>query len=220
MSVDDENIIDELLRKYTKTAVSIYAKNIADGLKEKLDTVSESIVRDSERILLATLTRRIVQILFQHIREIIDDVLVERIAVIEDQIRRLIRQELERVKTYAHPRQPVESRETLGPSATELEKLKKQIIDLSSQLRMCKMNLAKASERLGKFFNLILRFEPRFHALPIIEQSGEIDIDELARILRMRKQDLLKFLRITTEAGITYIRGNKVSLVVPIFKSL
>jgi len=212
---DDESTIDEILNKYTKTALSIYAKNIAEGLKDRLGIFPESLVRESEKILLSTLTRRLIQVILQYMRENIDKILEDKIDVIEDQLRRIVRQELEHVKLTAIRK--AESKPVV--ESTDIEKLKKKIIDISSQLRLCKMSLAKTSERLGKFFNLMLRFEPRFHALPIIEQAGEIEIDELARILRMKRDDLVRFLKITTEAGITYIRGNKVRLVTPIFKS-
>lgn len=218
MRLDEEEIIGDLMKNYGSAIINLYAKSIAEGLKSRLDTVSESIVRDSERILLNTLTRRLIQILYQHVLRNIEDVLKEKFNLIETQIKRIVKQEISRIKplqkeiTYKQKQEEV-------TQIRNLEELQQKIISLSSQLRACEMDLAKASEKLGRFFNLILKFEPRFHALPIIEQSGEIDIDELARILRIRKQELLDFLKITTSAGITIIRGNKVSLVTPIFRS-
>ncbi len=216
--MDDDEIISELMRNYDSSIVNLYAKSIAEGVKAKLNTISESIVRDSERILLNTLTRRLIQVLYQYIIDNIEEILKEKFDLIENQLRRIVKQELAKVKS--HPKEPVIRETKPKEIATgEVEELQQKVISLSSQLRACQMDLAKTSEKLGRFFNLILRFEPRFHALPIIEQSGEIDIDELARILRTRKQELLEFLRITTNAGITIIRGNKVSLVTPIFRS-
>ena len=65
----------------------------------------------------------------------------------------------------------------------------------------------------------MIRFEPRLQALPVIEQMGEVEIDNLARVLSISKSYLLEFLTVTSNAGITQLRGNKVKLVRPIFKS-
>jgi len=218
VKLDEEKIISNLIKNYDSAIINLYAKSIAEGLKSKLDTISESIVRDSERILLNTLTRRLIQILYQYVIENIEEVLRDKFDLIETQLKRIVKQEISKIKPF-HKEVTYEQKQREIAQTGDLEELRQKIISLSSQLRACKMDLAKASEKLGRFFNLILRFEPRFHALPIIEQSGEIDIDELARILRTRRQELLEFLRITTNAGITIIRGNKVSLVTPIFRS-
>lgn len=216
--MDDEKIIENLIRNYDNAIVSLYAKSIAEGLKTKLDKISESIVRDSERILLNTLTRRIIQVMYQYMIDNIEEILRDKFNLIENQLRRIVKQEISKTRPYQRE-EPFEQIQKEAVPSKNIDELRQKIISLSSQLRACKMDLAKTSEKLGRFFNLMLKFEPRFHALPIIEQSGEIDIDELARILRTRKQEILEFLRITTNAGITIIRGNKVSLVTPIFRS-
>ncbi len=218
LELNEDEVIKDIIKNYDNAIISLYAKSIAEGLKSKLDSVSESIVRDSERILLNTLTRRLIQILYQHVIENIEEILRNKFDLIETQIRRIVKQEITKLKPLYRETTYEQKKKEIAPTGN-LEDLKQKIVSLSSQLRACKMDLARASEKLGRFFNLILRFEPRFHALPIIEQSGEIDIDELARILRTRKRELLEFLRITTDAGITIIRGNKVSLVTPIFRS-
>ena len=214
----DESLIKEILQRHIDTAVDVFVQNIVDGIRDELSRERERILRESEKLLMETLLRRIFQAVIQYLRDIIDKVLRERLDMIQDYIASILRREISSMQ-YALKPSIREERILPREEEKEVEQLKRKVLELSNKLRLCQMNLANVSDRLGKFFNLMLRFEPKFHALPIIEQAGEIDIDELARILRTKKSELLEFLRITSEVGITYIHENKVRLTVPIFKS-
>ena len=205
--LDEEDITKRLLDVSTR----IYSKVIVDGIRDELIKREQEIVSGLERWLVSTLTRRVVHSILTNLEEIVRDAVNKQTKVIEDKLTEIIRAEIKKAVTqtaksermYMPQSQPISRAKV--PESAEIERLRKRISDLN--------------DRLGKFFNLMIRFEPRLQALPIIEQMGEVEIDNLARVLSISKSYLLEFLTVTSNAGITQLRGNKVKLVRPIFKS-
>ncbi|MHA1590608.1 MAG: hypothetical protein ACTSVA_08455 [Candidatus Njordarchaeales archaeon] len=210
MASDEEELLETLLSKHLETALQIYARQIAEDVRSELLAKENVLLRNIDAALITMLSRKLLYAMINSIKEAIENSLRRRIHVIESKLREIIRDELRKM-----------ARESITKSAIARQRtpsLKKEEEELLKELRECRVKLSNLSDRLGKFFNLVIKFEPRFHALPLIEQAGEMDIDELARMLRMPRDKILEFLKITSAAGITYMKGNKVFLVTPIFK--
>ncbi|MHA1615837.1 MAG: hypothetical protein ACTSX9_00760 [Candidatus Njordarchaeales archaeon] len=209
MSSDDETIIESILTKHLETALQIYARQIAEDVRSELMSKESVLLQSVESTLLTTISRRLLYVMINTIKEVVESALRKRSHIIEAKLREIIREELKRV-SYSRMGQKTVTRVMSG------DKDKERVL---KELRECRIRLTNLSDRLGKLFNLIIKFEPRFHALPLIEQAGEMDIDELARMLRTPRDKIIEFLKVTSEAGITYMRGNKVVLLTPIFRA-
>ncbi|MGQ4891357.1 MAG: hypothetical protein ACP6IP_02610 [Candidatus Njordarchaeia archaeon] len=213
---------DEIIAKIVPASTKIFARSIVDGLRDELLKKEEEIIGRLEKWLVSTLIRRLIHSFIMDLDKIVQSAIEEKADEAEARVKRLIQEELRRLEDRIRReglKEHVE-RPTISPVAqtyktTTQTQTKKSI---EKELAECRTKVADLNDRLGKLFNLLIKFEPRIQTLPIIEQFGEISIDDLARMINVDKNYLMEFLNATTQAGLTLIRGGKIKVLKPIFK--
>ena len=214
-NIDEE----ELLSKILPASAKIYARSIVDGMREELLKREEEIIGRLEKWLVSTLVRRLIHSFIMDLDKVVQSAIEAKASEAEDRIRKMIQEEIKRLESRLRKkdvREYYERPSTVRVPPTTLSSEKK--IDAEKELVECKAKVADLNDRLGKLFNLMIKFEPRIQAIPIIEQFGEISIDDLSRMINVEKSHLMEFLRATSQAGLTMIRGNRVRVLKPIFK--
>ncbi len=217
----DENSLeinaDEITSKIIPLSTKIFAKSIVEGLRTELLRKEEEIIGRLEKWLVSTLIRRLIHSFIMDLDKIVQSAIELKADEAEERIRKIVQEEIRRAEERIRR---AELRErtvpTVTPTPASTEPLDES--DLTKQLRECKSKVADLNDRLGKLFNLMIKFEPRIQALPIIEQFGEISINDLSRMINIEKSHLMEFLRATSQAGLTVIRGEKIKVLKPIFK--
>ena len=213
--IDDEELISRILPASTK----IYAKSIVDGLREELLKKEEEIIGRLEKWLVSTLIRRLIHSFIMDLDKIVQSAIEVKADEAEARIRKLVQEEIRRLEDRLRREEARDHLERVVPSpVATISGQERRGLDLERELVECRTKVADLNDRLGKLFNLMIKFEPRIQALPIIEQFGEINIDDLSRMINVEKNYLMEFLTATTQAGLTIIRGGKIKVLKPIFK--
>lgn len=78
--------------------------------------------------------------------------------------------------------------------------------------------VSQLSNKLDRVFNTLLRVFPELQVLPIITRSGNIRIIRLCKMVDMRKDELMPFLKELEKEGIIKIEGRKIWSLKPMFK--
>ncbi len=224
MSSEEDKKIDideeEILSKIAPASTKIFARSIVDGLREELLKREEEIIGRLEKWLVSTLIRRLIHSFIMDLDKIVQSAMEEKADEAEARVKKLIQEEMRRIVDRLRREGLKEQimRTTPSPVAQTFAREKESGIDIKRELAECRSKVADLNDRLGKLFNLMIKFEPRIQALPIIEQFGEISIDDLARMINVEKNHLLEFLNATSQAGLTLIRGGKIKVLKSIFK--
>lgn len=220
MSINSDEIVKEVLRKYSSAISHVYAKQITSGVKRYLLSMEDRLLEESAKALFQTMLRQVIHSVLLAVNKAVEETLTENADIIADQVRRIVISELNRMREKI--KEEILESVSEKPVSKEFESksdIESKLLQLSNELRECKMRLAEVNSKLGTFFNLMLQFEPRFHVIPILEESGQIKIDRLAAMLRTPIHRMVEFLRILEGAGIVRIHGDIVKLSYPIFKS-
>jgi len=210
---------DELLKKVLPASGRIYAKSIVDGLRSELLKREEEIIGRLEKWLVSTLIRRLIHSFISDIDKIVISAIEKSSLEAEERIKKLIQEEVRRAEQrikleLMSAKSSSEPSRAIVPSPVD----ENDLSAIRSQLNECRSRVADLNDRLGKLFNLLIKFEPRIQALPIIEQFGEINIDDLARMINVNKDKLREFLSEMARAGLVVIKGNRVKNIKPIFR--
>ena len=213
---------DEIIAKIAPASTKIFARSIVDGLRDELLKKEEEIIGRLEKWLVSTLIRRLIHSFIMDLDKIVQSAIEEKADEAEARVKRLIQEELRRLEDRIRREGLKEhmERPTISPVAQSYKASaqKQGKRNVEKELVECRTKVADLNDRLGKLFNLLIKFEPRIQTLPIIEQFGEISIDDLARMINVDKNYLMEFLNATTQAGLTIIRGGKIKVLKPIFK--
>jgi len=220
---DNENVFklndDEITSKIIPLSTKIFAKSIVEGLRTELLRKEEEIIGRLEKWLVSTLIRRLIHSFIMDLDKIVQSAIELKADEAEERIRKIVQEEIRRAEERIRRAEMRERVERVVPTViqTTPEEAGSEA-ELRMQLRECKAKIADLNDRLGKLFNLMIKFEPRIQALPIIEQFGEISVNDLSRMINIEKNHLMEFLKATSHAGLTVIRGEKIKVLKPIFK--
>ncbi|MEM2637541.1 MAG: hypothetical protein QXL15_04260 [Candidatus Korarchaeota archaeon] len=67
--------------------------------------------------------------------------------------------------------------------------------------------------RLNRLFNLLINFEPRIQILPVLEERGEVSIEELSLLLRIDENKIREFVEYMEKSGfVRKMPGNRYRL--------
>ncbi len=220
---DNENSFklneDEITSKIIPLSTKIFAKSIVEGLRTELLRKEEEIIGRLEKWLVSTLIRRLIHSFIMDLDKIVQSAIELKADEAEERIRKIVQEEIRRAEERIRRAEMRERVERVIPTPIQASPEEAgSEAELRVQLRECKAKIADLNDRLGKLFNLMIKFEPRIQALPIIEQFGEISVNDLSRMINIEKNHLMEFLKATSHAGLTVIRGEKIKVLKPIFK--
>jgi len=202
-----EALTARIIKKMAETLPSDLSSKVKSELLRQEKEISASV----ERYLISAVVRHIMRILVQNVDSIlaqaIRDAVTELPFELRQKIKAYVKQELRRV--ILHLKTKFERERRVSATIKQEQKLSEEV----------EARLRQMSDLVAKFFNLMLKFEPRFHILPFLQEMREATIDELSSFLSMRRDDIIPFLKELEKAGFVRIRGNVVTLIREIFPS-